>query len=190
MKKYNLYQYDEYTSSGVCTLGKGSFDGKIWYFDQTDYKEPYGSYGTIATHGCGPTAMAIAVSSILKEEHNPVELTNYACSNGYCTNGGTAYAFFGAAAKKYDLKIKQVSKSNSDEIFAALNGGKSIVIVIMGPGKFTSGGHFITLTGSDGNQVFVHDPNNGDGKKYNKLWDFNVIKSEAKGSSPFWIISK
>ena len=177
-------------SSNQCTLGRGSFDGKIWFFDQTDYKEPYGSYGTIATHGCGPTAMAIAVSSLLNEEHDPVELTNYACSNNYCTNEGTKHSFFAAAGKKYGLKVKRVSKSNSDEIFTALNGGNSIVIAIMGPGTFTNGGHFITLTGSNGNQVFVHDPNNGDGKKYNKLWDFDLIKKEASGDSPFWIISK
>lgn len=177
-------------SSNQCTLGRGSFDGKIWYYDQTDYNEPYGSYGTIATHGCGPTAMAIAVSSLLNEKHDPVELTNYACSNNYCTNGGTKHSFFAKAGKKYGLKVKRVSKSNSDEIFTALNGGNSIVIAIMGPGTFTNSGHFITLTGSNGNQVFVHDPNNGDGKKYNKLWDFDLIKKEASGDSPFWIISK
>lgn len=190
MKQYNLYQYDEYTSTNVCTLGRGSFDGKIWYFDQTDYNEPYGSYGTIATHGCGPTAMAIAVSSLLNEEHDPVELTNFACSNNYCSDSGTSSDFFKAAAKKYGLKVKQVSKSNSDEIFTALNGGNSIVIALMGKGTFTEEGHYITLTGSNDDQVFVHDPANGDGKKYNKLWDFDLIKKEASGNSPFWIISK
>lgn len=178
--------------SNTCTLGQASFNGKIWYYDQTDYKEPYGSFGTIATHGCGPTAMAIVVSSLLNAEHNPVELTKYACSNGYCTSGGTKHDFFAAAAKKYGLTIKQVSRENSDEVLAALSGGKSIIIAIMGPGTFTSDGHFITLTGSDGNQVFVHDPNNGDGKKFNKLWDFDLIKREtSKGTNtPFWIVSK
>ena len=192
MKNYNLYQYDTYTSSNTCILGKGSFDGKIWYYDQTDYQQPYGKYGTIATHGCGPTAMAIAVSSLLGQEHNPIELTNYACSNGYCSAGGTLHSFFSAAAKKYGLTSKQVNKKNKDEIFAALKGGKSIVIAIMGPGTFTRDGHFITLTGSDGDKVFVHDPNNGDGKGYNKLWDFSLIEKEVSTntSTPFWIISK
>lgn len=188
MKKYNLYQYDEYTSYNQCVLGNSSFNGKIWYYDQTDYNDPYGSYGTIATDGCGPTAMAIVVSSLLNEGHDPVELTKYACSNNYCTSTGTKNEFFAAAGKKYGLKVKTLSKKNASEIFPALNSGNAIVIALMGPGTFTKGGHFITLTGSKSDQVFVHDPNNGDDKGYNKLWDFNkVINKEAIS---YWIITK
>lgn len=179
-------------TSNQCVLGQASFDGKIWYYDQTDYNQPYGSYGTIATHGCGPTAMAIAVSSILNEKHDPIELTQYACSNGYCSSDGTLHSFFEAAGEKYGLKVKKVSKDNADEVLISLNSGKAIVIAIMGPGTFTSGGHFITLTGSSGDQVFVHDPNNGDDKGFNKLWDFDLIKKEVSSgtNTPFWIISK
>lgn len=179
-------------TSNQCVLGQASFDGKIWYYDQTDYNQPYGSYGTIATHGCGPTAMAIVVSSILNEKHDPIELTQYACSNGYCSSDGTLHSFFEAAGEKYGLKVKKVSKDNADEVLISLNSGKAIVIAIMGPGTFTSGGHFITLTGSSGDQVFVHDPNNGDDKGFNKLWDFDLIKKEVSSgtNTPFWIISK
>ncbi len=172
-------------SSNTCVLGKNSFNGKIWVYYQTDYQEPYGSYGTIATHGCGPTSMAIVASSLLNEKHDPVELTNFACSNNYCREIGTVWEFFTEAGKKYGLKVKTVDVKNSDEVLIALNKGNALVIASMGPGTFTKNGHFIVLTGSDGKEVMVQDPS---GKKNSKKWNFDkVIVPEASG---FWIITK
>ena len=173
-------------SSNNCTIGGNGYNGKVWPFYQYKYSEPYGNYGTIATHGCGPTAMAIVVSTLLNQKHDPVEMTEYACSNGYCTSDGTAYGFFPAAGKEYGLTVKKVTKADAKEILPYLNKGNSLVIAIMTKGTFTDGGHFIVLTGLSGNEVSVQDP--GSEERSKKTYDFDeVIAKEAK---QFWVISR
>ena len=63
----------------------------------------------------------------------------------------------------------------------------------MGPGKFTSGGHFIVLRGiTEDGKILVADP--GSQKRSNQKWDLSLILSQAKENAqaggPFWIISK
>ena len=159
--------------------------GKIYYFNQGDYpSSPYGSYGTIASHGCGPTALSIAISSLLKEVHDPIELTNYVCSIGGCTNAGSTWQSITDTPPHYGLKSKQTT--NKQEVISSLGTGKSIVIVIMCPGHFTSGGHFITLTATkDNGMVTVADPASRD---RSKDWPFNTVAEETCGS--YWIVSK
>lgn len=172
--------------------GENGFNGRIYYYDQTDYADyPYGSYGTIKSHGCGPSSLAIAISSLLNEDHNPVEITNWACDNGYCTSGGSYWSLIVDAPKKYGLSSQQVGTGKQDlqKVVDALSTGDSIVVAIMGPGNFTNGGHFITLTGINENQeVMVYDPNNGDENGRSKYWDFNLVVEQNNGA--FWIISR
>lgn len=161
--------------------------GKIFYYNQTDYpNSPYGSYGSIASHGCGPTSLSIAISSLLKEAHDPIELTKHVCDRGGCTNGGTAWANIESTPKDYGLKA--VRTGDKQAIVNALAKGNSIVIAIMCPGHFTSGGHFITLTAVKNNgKVTVADPASRD---RSTDWDFNIVLEETCSNDGFWIVSK
>lgn len=157
-------------STNTCTVGKNSFDGEIWVYYQYDYPNVSYGDGTIADSGCGPTAMAMVVSSFLNEEHDPVELAEYAMQKNHYVNGvGTAHAFFADAAKKYGFTVREVSKKNYEEVLTALNRGDSLVIAPMGKGPFTDKGHFILLTGTDGENVMVQDPGS---EKRSKTWNF------------------
>lgn len=167
------------------TFVTGSF-GKIYYYNQGDYTTPgsYGGYGSIATHGCGPTALSIAISSLLNEPHNPVELTNYVCSIGGCTDGGTVWDAITKTPEHYGLKATRTT--DTQKVINALGTKKAIVIVIMCPGHFTTSGHFITLTGvSENGMVTVADPASRD---RSKNWDFNTVAEETCGA--YWIINR
>ena len=159
--------------------------GDIYYFNQLDYaSEPYSYYGTIASHGCGPTSLAIVVSSLLKEVHDPVELTDKVCSIGGCFNEGSSWDSITNTPPLYGLQVSRTT--NTQEVISSLGTGKSLVIAIMCPGHFTSGGHFIVLTGTNSNgEVTVADPASRD---RSTNWDFNIVAEENCGA--YWIVNK
>lgn len=165
--------------------------GKIFYFNQCE--EPYsshsyGGYGSICTHGCGPTSLAIVISSLYGEEHNPIELTDYVCESGGCSYEGSYHSAIASTAEHYGLKVNKTGDTQA--VIDALSSGKALVIAIMCPGHFTTGGHFITLTGANSNgQVTVADPYS---RERSTDWDFNTIVEETCNSdgSPFWIITR
>ena len=149
-------------SGNSCSLGgSGTFQGgKIWDYSQADYDDPYCG-GTIATHGCGPTSMAIVVSTLLNEKHDPSELAK---ASSVCSTD--KHTYFTEAAKKYGLKA--VTTKEHEEVMTALNRGDSLVIAnvtnatVDGLNNFwTEEGHYIVLAGHSGRDVWVQDPNKG-----------------------------
>ena len=166
-------------TGGTCSVGGDSFDGKIYKFYQTDYPQKFCGNQTISHSGCGPTSMAVVVSSLLKEKHDPVELSKFACDNNYCgkVEGQGCYAsLFDAAAKKYGLNSSTISVSNKEEIMSKLNGGKTMFIALMTPTGTPfalTAPHFIVIYGTDGNgKVSVWDPYESHGVN-DKTWDFD-----------------
>lgn len=197
--KYHTKGDSSKTCKGVNTIGNGSYVdgvsfmtgsfGKIYYYNQGDYSaSPYGSYGTIASHGCGPTSLAIVISSMLNQSHDPVEVTNYVCSIGGCSDAGTYHDSITKAAQHYGLKVNKTG--DKQQVISSLASGKALVIAIMCPGHFTTSGHFITLTGSNNNcKVTVADPAS---RERSTEWDFNIVAEEtcSSGGAPYWIITK
>lgn len=171
----------------------GSFMGQIAYYSQLDYSNVnYGSFGTIASHGCAPTSMAIVVSSFLGKTVSPVETTNWACKNGYCTSSGSSHALICAQAKNYGLNCSGEisSSSNLQSVVDALASGKSLVVVLAKAGYFTRAGHFFVLTGIDSNgNVSVADP--ASSKNNNQTFTLDYLIDPARGHVvKFWIISR
>jgi predicted double-glycine peptidase len=52
------------------------------------------------------------------------------------------------------------------------------IICIMGPGDFTTSGHFIVLTSYEDGMVTVNDPNSIE--RSNKKWSFAEISSQIR----------
>lgn len=165
--------------------------GNVYYFNQTDYSDKYyssdvsvpqytrskGGYATIASHGCGPTSVAIVASSLTGETHGPVETTQKVCKAGGCTNGGSSMGALKTVSESYGLKTYYTSGQG---VIDALGKPNTLVIALMGPGTFTSGGHYIVLTGvrEDG-FVSVADP--ASRTRTNTKWfSFNTVTREAK----------
>lgn len=170
-------------STKLSPTGNYSLGDFINYF-QGDYHQSYGYGSTIANAGCGPTSMAMVVTYLTGEKHGPVELANWSLKRGYhIPNNGTAWAFFPAAAKAYGLDCEQSGVSAS-KIKESLSNGKMVVMNV-GPGTFTRGGHYIVLKGltSDG-RVIVSDP--ASRQRTDKAYSMNTFLNEGKG---MWSIS-
>lgn len=188
----NLSSWD---GNSIASLGSVSFtDGvtEVIYFNQLDERyagEPYGT-DVIGGYGCGPTSMAIVVSSLSGETVDPVEMAAWSYENGYwCKNSGSYHALIPAAAKNWELPVSGCTASEPQRILDALAEGK-LVVAIMGKGHFTSSGHFIVLRGVKDGQILVADP--ASYSRSELLWDLSIILDEASkyagSGGPFWII--
>jgi len=172
----------------------------VVFYDQNDYSNVQfcGRSGrSIKSSGCGVTAMAIVASTFIDNAYDPVSMMKDAYSWGYCGYGisGTNAGFFRKEASKLKINYAYVSKKgNLNKVTNALSSGKSMVIALMGSGTFTSSGHYIVLTGINGEteEVYVHDPYHKVNvrRRYsgNGWYSFNdVIAKEARG---FYILTK
>ena len=182
-------------SAGLVSLGDIRFsDGatQVVYYNQLDKRYAHKPYGTddIGTYGCGPTCMAMVVSSLTSETVDPVEMACWAYENGYwCSRSGSYHSLIPGAAKAWGLPVQGCGKTEGQRIVDALSQGK-LVVAIMLKGHFTSSGHFIVLRGVENGKILVADPANY--TRSQQAWDLAIILNEASGRAgaggPFWII--
>ena len=165
---------------------------EVVYFNQMDERYASKPYGTdyIGGSGCGPTSMAIVVSSLSGEIVDPERMAQWAYENGYwCKGSGSYHALIPGAAAHWGLAVSGCSASEPQRILDALTEGK-LVVAIMSKGHFTNGGHFIVLRGVKDGKILVADP--GSYKRSGQLWDLSIILNEASrragAGGPFWII--
>lgn len=182
-------------SADLVSLGDIRFsDGatQVVYYNQLDKRYASKPYGTddIGTYGCGPTCMAMVVSSLTNETVDPVEMAHWAYENGYwCSKSGSYHSLIPGAAKAWGLLVQGCGKTEGQRIVDALSQGK-LVVAIMLKGHFTSSGHFIVLRGVENGKILVADP--ASYTRSQQTWDLSIILNEASGRAgaggPFWII--
>lgn len=186
----------EFSSLGVSYVGVVFTDGStpVIYYNQMDERWKDLPYGTddIGHYGCGPTSMAMVVSSLTLETVDPPHMAQWAYENGHwCSKSGSYNSVVTGAAQAWGLNVTASPRTSPQPLIDALSSGK-LVVAIMGPGHFTKHGHFIVLRGvtSDG-KVLVADP--ASRSRSGTEWDMAIITSEASrnasGDCPFWIIS-
>ncbi len=175
------------------TVGKGV--KKVVYFNQGE--EPWGSlpYGdsTIGAAGCGPTSLAIVISTLTGQTVNPQTTAAFAINNGeYVSGAGTAHSFPTNAARHWGLTCERVGKDRMDEVVQALKDGK-MVVEICEAYTITGGsdGHFIVLTGvtRDG---YITIADCASRQRTAKVYSVDTIRSYGRDLSDgaFWIIGK
>ena len=154
--------------------------GKIPLFLQWDERWGYSSYGDsiIGVSGCGPTCLSMVASYILHDETmNPKWMAEFSEKNGYVTeNNATLWALMNQGAKKIGLD-SIVLPLDENRVLDNLEAGNPI-ICSMGPGDFTTEGHFIVMTGVKNGRIVVNDPNSRE--RSEKLWEFSSIKDQIK----------
>ena len=155
----------------------------IIYFNQGE--EPWASqpYGPdeIKGYGCGPTALAMFVSSLTDCIVTPTEMAQWAFESGYCAPGSGSYlSIVEGAAQTYGLQIQSWQERSPEALCQALATGQ-VFVALMGPGHFTSSGHFILLRGVTlQGTVLVADPNSRERSLV--AWDPELILSELSDS--------
>lgn len=183
------------TGNVIPSLGDVRFSNgavEVVYYNQYDERYANKPYGTdnIGGYGCGPTSMAIVVSSLTDDIVDPIEMAKWSYDNGYwCSKSGSYHALIPAAAKEWGLPVEGCSASEPQRIVDALAEGK-LVVALMTKGHFTSSGHFIVLRGVEDEKILVADP--ASTTRSQKSWDLSIIVGEASKSAaaggPFWII--
>ena len=167
---------------------------EVMYYNQLDERWAdimYGNSSTIGQAGCGPTSMAIVISTLTGKPHDPVELARWSAANGHrCEGNGSYHSLIPAAAAAYGLNCDR--NLDAQGIVDALSSGK-LVVVIMSKGHFTQGGHFIVLRGVTGEgKILVADP--ASYGRSEQEWDLSIIMDEsnkAAGSGgPYWAIGR
>lgn len=166
---------------------KETINGYI-YFNQGDAAWNDNGY-QIKRAGCGPTSMAVVISSLTGKWVTPVDTTVWAYEHGYYSSAGSDHGLIPALAKQYSLNCEGVG-TNASKIRTALKAGNPVVC-LMGPGYFTKGGHFMVLVGIDNNDnVTVADVGSRQRSQYKyKLTDVISQSKAASAGGPFWVIS-
>ena len=175
-KKYNFKQYrvsDEElavyrknkASAGTVELsegygsavGYGSYlQGDPRWANYPIGKFPNGQVSTMATGGCGPTAL-----SMVANDTSPVGIADYAKRNGYIKDGGATAELFTRGASAFGLQADTLSRGS---VKSALAEGKSVIMSgkSSSNGPYTEAGHVIAVNGiGSGERAIVNDPMRG-----------------------------
>ncbi len=171
------------TTTDLSTSGSSLALGEFVNYYQGDYQQSYGYGKTIAQAGCGPTSMAMVLTYLTGETHDPVEMANWSLNNGHrIKNNGTAWTYFPAVSTAYGIECEQESVTKNN-IINSLNDGKQIILNV-GAGHFTKGGHYIVLKGlTEDGKVEVADP--ASRERSSQTWDISILTSEGKGMWTF-----
>ena len=138
---------------------------------------PYGD-SIVALSGCGPTCLSI-ISLYLNPDSalTPPEIANFSAKNGYYVSGvGTDWSLMTAGASHLGLQGTEISLSES-VMNTYLDSGNPIVCSV-GPGDFTTTGHFIVLLKTSDGKYVVRDPNSIERSK--KLWTYEDLSSQIR----------
>lgn len=169
--------------------------GALTYYNQNDKRwanSTYGGKDSIAVYGCGPTALAMIVTSFTEKTMTPADMAKWAYSHHYWVPGsGSKHNLIPKGAAAFGFKAKPFHEKSVRKIIDTLNEGH-IIVALMGPGHFTANGHFIIIADYwSGNKVTIADPNSIENTL--KPWDINLILKELNSSGsdggPMWIIT-
>lgn len=125
---------------------------------------------TVGGSGCGPTAVACVASALVKKV-TPKTVFNWVCKNGYMHSSlGTYWNGITQALKHYGITKFTVSYNNATAL-KELKAGKWMIGVV-GPSRWTRGGHYIVVYGYHGGKIYVSDPaSSSDYRQVNGTWN-------------------
>lgn len=145
---------------------------------QWDERWGYSEYsgGIMGLTGCGPTCLSMVCIYLLNEpEYNPRYIAQFSSDNGYSVSGsGSAWALISEGGRELGLDVTEIPL-DEDRIIRNLEVGNPI-ICIMGPGDFTTTGHFIVMTDYVDGMIKVNDPNSTLNSE--TLWDYAQIEDQ------------
>ncbi len=154
-------------------------------FLQWDKRWGYLQYGddVAGLTACGPVCLSMTAFYLTSDPAmSPDNLIRFAIDEGYCSRGnGSSWTLISQGAAKLGLKATELPLVES-RITSALEDGKP-VICVMGPGDFTSSGHYIVMTGMEDGHIRINDPNSRANSE--KLWDYNDIYGQIRN---LWMI--
>lgn len=146
--------------------------GKKIYSTHNDPKQTY------AASACGPTAMADVCATVVDINITPVTMAELALKWKCRTyDSGTAWNYFRKVYEAFPQFVKFVQTGTLDTARACLAAG-GYVVVVFGPSKWTSGGHYCCIWKDDGRLLYINDP--ASEKESRKTGTYDEVRSAAK----------
>lgn len=144
----------------------------------------YGPGGTIATSGCGPSAMAMIITNLTKNPVTPADTAAYGMANGTVNvsadgvAAGSKHNIDSVIGANWGLKTTDVGLDVA-KINQGLRDGGLVVIAGSGAAPFTSGGHIIVIRAVTSTGKWMIGDSNGINGAENsqKEWDPGYILS-------------
>lgn len=155
---------------------KGTFPLLMQWDPGWGYKT-YGD-GPMALTGCGPTVLSMAICGLTgKDDVTPYVVAQYAQKEGFYVEGtGTSWDLMRLGGEDFGVKAEEIPLSES-QVLGALRRGEPVVCSV-GPGDFTTSGHFILLVGEEDGRIRLHDPNRRANSEL--LWDFQTLAPQIR----------
>ena len=181
--------------SEVCLPAQLPSQSAFQYYSQIDprWKDYlYGGRDPMSKYGCGPTVLAMLVSSLTPECVTPVDMAQWAAGHGYFSpGGGSRHSLIPDGCAAFGLKVESLSVHTEEALRMPLYYHK-LIVLLMGPGHFTQKGHFIILTGINENgMITVADPFNEENCSI--AWPAQLLLDElsdkAVSGGPVWVVS-
>lgn len=166
---------------------------EVVYFNQTEEPWAFTAFcgTTVKAAGCGPTAMAMVISTLTGQTVTPREMAAYTETKGlYVPGKGTSHSLPGMAAKNWGLSVKRLSDRKLGEVKEALKQG-AMAVVICGEYTITGSGsgHYIVLTGVTEEGFFtVADP--ASRTRSGRIYSMDTIGAYARDldAGSIWVI--
>lgn len=149
-------------------------------FMQWDERWGYDKYAgeLMGLSGCGPTCLSMVSIYLMNDDkYTPKYVAKFAERNGYSVKGsGSAWSLISEGGEKLGLDVTEIPL-DENRIIRNLEVGNPI-ICIMGPGDFTTTGHFIVMTEYVDGKIKVNDPNSK--IRSGMLWELADIKNQIR----------
>ena len=170
------------TTSGSACGGAGtatefSADGFVVY-DQCDTRWADVAYGdsNSCRSGCGPAAMAAAITALTGETITPKDTVAFASKEGMMGEGGSKWTMPQVVGDHWKLNTKQIP-ATIDAINDVVKAGGLVIMAGKGATPFTSRGHYILVRGlTDSGKWKISDSNGPKGQENSKKeWDARAV---------------
>lgn len=149
-------------------------------FMQWDERWGYTIYGSnvMGLTGCGPTCLSMVLLHLLQDAtYTPRYVADFAEQNNYYVDGsGSKWALIFEGGETLGLNVTELPL-DENRMKKNLELGHPI-ICIMGPGDFTTAGHYIVLRGVEDGKFVVNDPNSKSNSE--RLWSYEEIQGQIK----------
>ena len=160
--------------------------GSVPLLMQWDKRWGYITYGddVAALTACGPVCLSMAALYVTGDASlSPDRIIEFSKENGYCVYGsGSSWTLISEGGEKLGLDVTELPLVESLITDNLMDGHP--IICIMGPGDFTTSGHFIVMTGYEDGKIKINDPNSRE--RSSMLWEYDDIYDQILN---LWVIS-
>lgn len=177
---------NEYPSESASASSEVT-QGSVPRLYQWDKRWGYTVYSSAAfgLTGCCPTSFAMVYQGLTgKSDMSPYDMGVLAQQDGYMSQyNGTDAAFLVQEAPSLGLSCQELGVY-ADSLRWALDEG-AVVICNVGPGDFTTDGHFFVITGlAEDGTLIINDPYSQ--VRSDMTWDIDQVINQTMALYAFW----